>query len=125
MKKLTKFQSAERDRLIADLTVKAADAATQWAAFETAHAALADAIATYNGVVLEAAIFRDEIVSEMGDYQSERSERWREGEAGDVYQTWLEDWQNAELDAIEIPDLSNEPEFSHIDVLDVLPEELG
>ena len=42
--------------------------------------------------------FRDEIVSDMESYMYDRSEKWQEGEAGEAYQSWLSNWEDASLD---------------------------
>lgn len=123
MKKLSKDDRATRDRLVADLEIKSAAIEEAWTAFESAHEQLGLAIEEYNSVVADAGSWRDEMVQQMTDYQSDRSERWQEGDAGEAYQGWIDEWQNADLEGIEVPDLPDQPEGEHRDVIDNLPEE--
>lgn len=123
MKKLSKDDRATRDRLMADLEIKAAAIEEAWSMVEGAHEQLGLAMSEYNSIVADAVLWRDEMVQQMTDYQSDRSEKWQEGDAGQAYQGWLDEWESADLDAIEIPDLPDQPECPHRDVIDNLPEE--
>ncbi len=46
--------------------------------------------------------FRDDIVSQMDEYMSDRSEKWQESAAGQNYEAWKSEWENAQIEPIEI-----------------------
>lgn len=59
------------------------------------------AIGDLNEALSKCRDFRDEIVGEMQEYIDERSEKWSEGDAGQAYTGWKDEWENFELDDIE------------------------
>jgi hypothetical protein len=102
MKRLTKGDSEQQESLVRCLREKA-DAVRE--VREKINALITGelnpAIAEYNGVLADATEFRDEIVGRMDDYISERSEKWAEGEAGESYTSWKDDWEAVSLDDME------------------------
>lgn len=93
--------------------------------------AVAAKVNTYNEAVQAANDWRQARAEEMEAYQSERSEKWQEGDAGSAYQSWLDAWGEelveieVDLDLdfeIEAPEIE-EPDLDHADLLADLPEE--
>jgi hypothetical protein len=71
----------------------------------------------YNTKIKELNQFIDDIRSDMQDYYDERSEKWQESDNGQMYQDWIDQWDNCYLEVddfleVNIPedfDLPDEP----------------
>ena len=61
---------------------------------------LSDAIAHYNDVLLKCVDFRDEVVAKMDEYIEERPEDWSEKDEGELYTSWKEEWDGANLEPL-------------------------
>lgn len=125
MKRLDKHQLGQQADFVASLEIKSAAVSMAWEEFALAHSKLVGIIEEYNEAVGDAAMWRDEIVSDMSNYQSERSEKWMEGEAGQAYQEWIDEWEAAELESLETPEMPDELEYPHSDEIDNLSSEPG
>jgi DNA repair ATPase RecN len=128
MKRLDKHQLRQQADLVASLEKKSVAVSTAWEEFALAHSKLVRIIEKYNEAVDDAAMWRDKIVSDMSNYQSERSEKWMEGEAGQAYQEWIDEWEAAELESLEppeMPEMPDELEYPHSDELENLSSEPG
>jgi predicted nucleotidyltransferase component of viral defense system len=73
-----------------------------------------EAVENYNDKLGD---FRDiytELAEQGRDYQSERSEKWADGETGQAYSEWLDRLENIDAEdiAIEFPDDLDMPDFS-------------
>jgi peptidoglycan hydrolase CwlO-like protein len=123
MKKFNKTQNAELTEWITKLTTAKQSLDDAYTELEEKHNALAEAIGEYNGVVTEVAQWRDDIVGAMEEYQGERSDKWQEGDAGQQYQSWIDEWMGLEFEEIEVPDLPDAPEVEHIEILEQAPTE--
>jgi hypothetical protein len=93
MKRLSKDQKQQR----ADLVTRLNDAAEAVrAALAAVNAEIAgklnSAIENYDLVVSVVEAFRDEIVSEMEHYASDRSDRWQKSETGQRHEAWKQEW---------------------------------
>lgn len=113
MKRLTKGQIAERDKLVTRLNEVTEKVSAKHSEFQAA-------IEEYNNVVADIEPFRDDITSDMQSYMDDRSENWTEGEKGQAYSEWKDEWDNFDVSPIEIPDL---PDMEHAAALEQLPEE--
>lgn len=106
MKRLSKQELKQRDEFVAELE-KARDrvcdavdeynckAAELWAP-------VSEALEKYNGIAADTQSWRDEIVSQMDDYLSERSEKWLEGDAAQAYQEWKDSWESLSIETFDI-----------------------
>ena len=127
MKKLTTFQHNERDRLVkelADSEEGLEKAVRQHASdMDDANNRLVQVLERHNDVIHEINEFRDGVASDITDYISERSERWQEGEKGELYRAWEDAW-HGDIDEVEIdlPDEIEEPELDAAQSLKDLPE---
>lgn len=78
---------------------------------QDAHAELQTAVINYNDALVKLRDFRDELVQQMADYQSERSGKWHDSDAGFAYVDFAGSWENLELDdeaeEVEMPDLDS------------------
>jgi hypothetical protein len=59
--------------------------------------------------------FRDEIVSEMEYYASDRSDRWQKSEKGHRHEAWKQEWEGLDVTALDAID---EPEMAHANELE-------
>lgn len=113
MKKLSKQQLAEKEQHKTD--IDAAKAALDKAveeyneAIDREYMKVEAAINNYNGVAESFNQWREQIRSDQENYQSERSEKWQEGDSGQAYQEWMDAWgeeveelQVTEPDKLEI-----------------------
>lgn len=97
MKQLTKKEIATKTELLEAVTNAA-----------TAYNAARDA---FNG-------WREQIVERMNEYEGERSERWQESEAAEMFNAWRDAWEVDLIDEVdeaaaenasdELPDSANE-----------------
>ena len=123
MKKLNKTQLAELAAHVTELVNKKQEIDESWDKIGEAYEAFESAIGEYNTALASVTEWRDDIVQQMSDYQSERSDKWQEGEAGQQYQSWIDEWEGLSLDEVELPDMIDEPDFDHIDTIEQLPIE--
>jgi len=114
MNRLSKGQKQQR----ADLVTRLNDAAeVVKAAVSAVNAEIAgklnSAIGNYNLVVSVVEAFREEIVSEMEHYATDRSDRWQKSERGQRHEAWKEEWEGLDVTALDAIDAIDEPEMSH------------
>jgi len=131
MKKLSREHEKERSELVDRLNNRRALVEESIAEFNTA---LADhrrpvdaAIEAYNEAVEAAKDFADRVAGDAQAYYDDRSERWQEGDAGAAYADWINAWETASFDnvEVEIPADLEEPDMDHATDLDDLPTEPG
>ena len=127
--KLNKAELTRRNALYDEIMGAGEDLLAAVAAYNEAMAEQAqkvqEALDAYNSALSDARDFRDEIVGDRdGDYQ-DKSEAWQEGDKGQAVRTWIDEWEGAELDEVEIefPEELEEPDLAHADALNDLPEE--
>lgn len=124
MKKLSKAQEKQRDTLIEVLNKAAEDVRI---AVEKINTAIDDnlnpSIEAYNSVLEDISTFKDEIVADMEVYADERSDKWRESDAGSSYNSWQAEWENVDLSELSTVDHIDEPEMEHAETLGGLPLE--
>src|SRR5215469_7946709 len=107
MKKLSKAQAQEWSDLIKKVNAAKDDLDGAWGRVESAVEDANTEVTKYNDALGEAAAFRDEIVSDMDDYMSERSD----------------EWEGLDLDEITDVEMPDQPEPAHGDAMDELPQE--
>ena len=130
MKKLDKAHMATRDELVKrlndcfsvlDNTIEAFNAkvADEWNQVEEAQV-------EYNQVLSELADWRDQIVSEIDEYVSERSEKWQEGEKASAYESWKSEFENLDFSECQLsaPDEVTLDVENPADAIEGLPEEV-
>jgi hypothetical protein len=83
-------------------------------------------LADYQGAVSEANELRDQIHSEMVEYFDNKSEGWQQGDRGDAYQTWMDEWDHEFATfEIEAPEEIDTPEDDVADLMEQLPREVS
>lgn len=127
MKKLSKEQIQRKDEIAMKLSNigEGIQDATQsfnirmTAFFET----LEELKGRYNEVVEEGNAFLEEIHNSQNEYIDDRSDSWRDGDAGQVYSDWAGEW-SITLDEIELecPEPLDEPTLDALEVVRNLPE---
>lgn len=116
LNKLTAEQNKKRAVLAAqiDVAYRTLEAATT--TFAAKEAAIYDelntAIEAFNDVAGEVKTWMQEIHDAQQETFDDRSEKWQEGEAGQNYQSWMDEWeagdQIEELAYLEAPDFEND-----------------
>jgi len=105
MKKLSRTQEALKGKLSDNIeTAKdnlEAAISNYNNAMSIAWEAVTRKIELLNEAIEEAEGFRSEIETIQDEFFSERSEKWQEGDTGQMYQVWMSDWSN-ELSEIEM-----------------------
>jgi len=86
-------------------------------------AALNEQIQRYNNVLKNARDFRDGVVQSMHDHFDGEPEKWREGDDGEAYSSWLDEWESAELNSLDLVEQPEVADQEHAAVLDELPTE--
>jgi CHASE3 domain sensor protein len=133
--KLTKKELAQKAAHITALTGARGNLE---AAFEVYQQAIADAaeamqpaINAYEEAREAAAEWVEDIASQYNDLIADRSEKWQESEAGTLAAAWAEEWQNCQLEPLELrfpePELDDitSIEEDHVEMLEQLPDEAG
>ncbi len=94
--------------------------AEEWEAVEAA-------VNAYNEIVEEANEWKGEIASEMQGYIDDRSEKWQEGERGQAYMARQQEYQDNDLEAIELdqPEPLELSTGDQAENLEGLAEEIG
>ena len=135
MKKLTKAQATARDELVAALRIKEKPIDDALIAINNAidavntliEEALKPAIEAYNGALTDCETFRDEVIAEMDDYVSARSEKWSESDAAQTYESWKGEWESFDtspLDEIEPLEAIESIDTPHADEFEALASEV-
>jgi len=121
MNRLSKNQKQQRADLVTRLNDAAEAVRAAVAAVNTEIAGkLNSAIENYNLVVSVAEAFRDEIVSELEHYSSNRSDRWQRSERGQRHEAWKQEWEGLDATALDAIDEIEEPEMAHANELESL-----
>lgn len=106
MKKITKADQARLDEVSAALQTKAKkleDAVTLYnAKLAELFAPVQAAVDEFNTELNAAREFRDEVVQRMDDYASDKSDKWSESESGENFASWKSQWEELELDDLEV-----------------------
>ena len=63
---------------------------------------------------------RDEIVSEMEHYASDRSDRWQNSERGQSHEAWKQEWEVLDVTVLDAIDEIDEPAMAHANELESL-----
>lgn len=84
-----------------------------------------DELNEYNRIAKQASSFAEQIRDQIQSYYDELSEDGQQSELGNAYQEWLEDWDEASFEQIDLrmPDETDVPEFNAVEVIDELPTE--
>lgn len=115
MKKLSKAQQEEKDRLLAELRRTHEEVVMAVVELnEKVKEMWADVdgkVDDHNAVVEQANEFMQTVVESMQSYQDERSEKWQESDAASAFADWQGAWEDQleELELLE-PDLVDEPD---------------
>ena len=110
MKKLTKIQAARWEASLGEIREAEAAYADARGVFESELAAAWDklkgAAEILRGACLGASEVRDEVVSAISDYIADRSDLWQESDRGADYDSWLAEWEGADIIPydVELPD---------------------
>lgn len=129
MKKLDKELIAKRDSLVKNLREAAGELETAVSEFNDAlddlKLRLQEKIDDYNMVLQEADSWRADVTGAMEEYYDERSDKWQDSPAGDAYSAWISEYQQLDLDEIDIdmPDNVDMPDVSNADEIENLPEQ--
>ncbi len=129
MRRLSKEQRKRKDDLVKAM-------AAQEDAYSTAlcvyNERVAEAFAEverergeYDGAQANIRDFMQELAADMEAYQDEKSDAWREGEAGERYEEWRQRWEDeiGEPEELEAPPSLDEPSETVSSVFDDLPDE--
>lgn len=106
MKRLSKIQLKRHEELSGKLSSAKEDLDDAITSFnekvELLHNDLLQSkVDAFNEAIRQANEFTEEIHSEQEDYESERSDNWRDGDAGSAYQDWMSQWE-MELEELEL-----------------------
>lgn len=127
--KLDKSQISERDNLIDELRErgqKLQDAVIAYNdVMEEQKDTLIQLLNEYNGIMEEARTFAATVAGNAQEAYDEKSDNWKESENGEKVNSFIEDWENADLfdHEIEFPDPIDPELPDHADTLENLPEE--
>jgi conjugal transfer/entry exclusion protein len=110
MKKLSKAQFEQMNQFINDLRKQEADVNHSIAQANKMIGDANHAINELQSLIEDVQEWRDEIVSEIESYVDDRSEKWQEGEQGEKYSTWKEQFES--LYTEDIPELEEIEEIN-------------
>lgn len=86
-------------------------------AANAAISAMNEKIEAYNEVLGDARDLKEEIVGTMNDYESERSDKWRESTKGAAFLDWVAGWNDLDFDDVPLVDDVPETDTPHADAL--------
>jgi len=105
MKNLTKDQSNQKAKIaraLHDVGEELADAVNRYNAQMSAlYSPIEELQGRYNELILEAQGFLEGVQEEQEAYIEDRSDRWREGDAGQAYSEWADAWRIG-LEEVEV-----------------------
>jgi phenylalanyl-tRNA synthetase alpha subunit len=82
-----------------------------------------EAIENLNSAIRAAEEWRDQIQTNMTCCYEGKSELWQEGDAGQTYYTWMENWDiGLEEINLDFPDELEAPDCEAISLLEILPD---
>ena len=118
MTKFTKFEVAEIDKLCNRLRDGYDELNAAIDKYNEAVKALWEpvqkALDTYNEAISDANCYaNDELTSGMQEYYDEKSEKWQQGEKGQRFDAWLQEW-STELEQVSL-DEPDEADASNIE----------
>jgi chromosome segregation ATPase len=128
MRKLTKEHITRKQELAKQLEEVGADLIKEIRSFNALLEERSESIDSltqrYNEVIGGANALIEEIHEEQESYADERSDTWRDGDAGQAHGDWAGEWSISldEID-VELPDVVDEPELSAAETLRDLPEQ--
>lgn len=121
MKRLSKAQQTTHETISAKLSGAREDLKGAVATFNDKVAALFAEIVqpevdAFNAAQTEANEFLQEVHEEMESFYEERSDKWKEGDAGSAYEDWKSSWE-MEIEELELeePPTYDEPEVNGVD----------
>lgn len=123
MKKLSADQKKDKDGHAEAIREAWSKLDGLWGEVEAAVAAYNEGVAEMNEKLSDAETWRDEIVQEMDDYMSERSEKWLDGDAGQNYESWKGEWENVSFESVSELEVNQPDEPSIAEELDNLQVE--
>lgn len=79
-----------------------------------------------NEKIQEANTLIEEIHGDMESFFDEKSEKWQEGDSGQEFQSWMQEWETEleEIDELDIPE-PLEVSLEVADTFDQFPEEIN
>lgn len=131
MKKLNKTHLKNRDAIYVDLQLAKSNLDDAVIAYNEKAAELyadaEDKLSEYNDVLERAREWRDEIVEEIDEYVSDRSDKWQESDAAQEIESWKSEFEGLELDELtmEKPEDLEMPNEIDDEVLNNVPEEVN
>ena len=127
MQKMDKRDLIRREEIKTSLTAAHTAMQNEWPVLEAAIAKYNSLIDAYNAALEDARGFADDCNNAIEEYMSDKSEKWQEGERGQAFEEWRQEFENASFDDIEHIDISDleptddDPEA--VETLEGLPEE--
>lgn len=128
--KLNKTESARKNELLVALQLKQSALEDALRVYNeeasTAFGKLEAAKVSYNEALDEARSFAQDIASEQREDYDDHSEKWQEGDNGTSAQEWISQWEDVDLDDLEL----EEPEeitleTPQTEAFEALEEECG
>jgi len=121
MNKISEEDQGEIGNFVTELTSLAEEIDVEQDNVREAIAKLNGKIQQYNSVLKKSRDCRDGLVQQMHDHFDGKPEKWREGEEGEAYATWLEEWEGADLHNVELVEQIEVNGVEHAGLLDELP----
>jgi hypothetical protein len=114
MKKLSKEKLAERDAITAKLKEKNQGLLIAIAEFnrhlEEKYRQVEEACNQFNEAVVEANEWQEAVQSDIESFMKDKSDRWHEGEIGEAYQSWHDEFEPIDEIEFEMPELFDDPD---------------
>ena len=123
MNGLSKAQLAEIAEFTSKLETLSAEIEDEQAGTNAKIGDLNEQIQRYNNILKNVRDFRDGIVQSMHDYAADKPEGWADGDEGSAYQSWVDEWEDADLEFVKPIDEIEVDEHNHAQTLENLPLE--
>lgn len=124
MQKLSSADRKRRDGYAQRIRDSAADLSASFDELISAIEKFNGEIDQHNELLNEVRGWRDDLVSEIDQFMSEKSEKWLDGDRGQAVSEWKDEIENLDLDDLEPIERPEQPEAeTAADTLDQMSEE--
>ena len=109
MKRLSRQQQAQHEVLVTQLTkardeLNAAIAQFNEGVSRLHGELLVPKVEATNAALVAVNTFVEEIHGDQESYYEDRNDNWREGDAGQAYDSWMNEWGDVSFDPLELED---------------------
>ena len=126
MKKLTADMAGKREQFAKELSELFSTVEEHYTKVDDAVTAYNLCVEEFNTKLSDVAEFIVEVTTEMENYADDKSDKWKEGDAGEAFEQWKSTWEEFDADPLELmelPSIQDTTASGAADALNALPSE--